>query len=121
MDVKAEELPHLHTSILPFLMMVLLSLSACISTAEEPPAVPDSTLVDVLVGLHLAEARAELRSEVPEGLRDSILARHQLDVERFETLMDYYVAHPDSYAVLYRKVLNHLSNERVGMHMPDRP
>ena len=105
-------------------LAVLLSLSACSSSTAEAPTVPDSMLVDVLVGLHLAEARAQLQGaqfqgEVPENMRDSILARYHLDADRFAAIMEYYVAHPDSYATLYRNVLNRLSNERATLTLPD--
>ena len=88
------------------------ALPACSSLTAEPPPVPDSTMVEVLVELHLAEARTELYGRLPEGLRDSALAKHGLTQREYKRAVDYYTDHPTSYADLYDTVLDRLSAER---------
>ena len=92
-----------------------LKLPACSSLTGEPPPVPDSTMVEVLIELHLAEARAELYGQLPEGLRDSALAKHGLTQREYERAVDYYTDHPVSYADLYDTVLDRLSAERYAL------
>ena len=94
----------------------LTVLPACSTlTGEEPPAT-DSTLVEVLVELNLAKARAEASGlpEPPPALRDSIFAHYGLSASDFQTAMDAYARHPNAYAELYTAVLDRIEAERYG-------
>lgn len=97
----------------PFLLMfIAIGLSACSSLISDVPPVADSTMVNVLVELHLANARTELQSDLVPALRDSILADNGLDTLRFRTALDYYVEHPEDYLKIYSSVLDQLSAEQ---------
>lgn len=100
-------------------LLLMLALPGCSPfTAEEPP-VADSTLVEVLIELHLAQGRAEVAEDpLPPAVRDSIFARHELDEDRFRSAMDYYASHPEEYVSLYDEVLNRLSAEQHGATRP---
>lgn len=104
--------------LLAALVVLSLSVPGCsIFTAEEPP-IPDSTMVDVLVGLHLAEARSEVDGPLPAGMRDSILSRHGLTPSDYEAAVAHYADHPETYSDIYDRVLDRLSAERHGLREP---
>lgn len=104
--------PATRARVLLVLTLLLSPLACSPFTAEEPP-VADSTLVEVLIELHLAQARTEAEeAPLPPAARDSIFARHEVDVDRFHAAMDYYARHPDAYLTLYDRVLNRLSAEQ---------
>ncbi len=91
---------------------LLLTLPACSAITSEAPPISDSTMVEVLIELHLTDARAELRYEAIPTVRDSILFKHGLDQQRFLDILDYYAEHPEEYAALYTTVLDRISDER---------
>lgn len=95
----------------PWFVIALLLAPACTVTSSEEPPVADSAFAEVLVDLHLLEARAELDHDLPPSLRDSVLARHGLTAARFEAAIDFYVDHPQAYTDLYSDVLNRLNAE----------
>ena len=95
-------------------VLSLAGLSACSVIAEPDPPVADSTLINVLIEFHLADARADLGYDLPPALRDSILAAYDLDSTAFEDAMAYYADRPDAYLALYNELLNHLSAERAA-------
>lgn len=102
-------------------LLLLLSLSACTQLLTEPPPVADSTMVEVLVELHLAEAMlASGTTPLPLSVRDSILQRHQLTESGYEEAVQYYTAHPEAYAALYEQVVNVLNEEQNRLlYQPD--
>ena len=93
-------------------VLFLLLLAACSDLASEAPPVPDSTMVDVLVVLHLAEQREALQADLSPALRDSVLARHGLDTATYADAIAFYAAHPERYAGLYEDVIERLETER---------
>ena len=95
----------------------LLALSACTALPTEAPPVADSTMVEVLLEMHLAQARAERYSDVSSELLHGILARHGLGKEQFDQAMRYYADHPQQYVGLYDDVLDRLHAERGGVEM----
>lgn len=96
------------------MFFIVLFLPACsVLTSDEPP-VADSTLVDVLIELHLAEARAELGYGPPPSVRDSIFAHYGLDEATFQEAITYYLDHPDAYAELYDAVLAQINDEQFA-------
>jgi len=92
---------------------VLLPLPACSSITSEEPPIADSTMVEVLIELHLADARLDLQLDRIPAVRDSILFKHGLDEPRFLQILDYYAEHPEEYTALYTTVLDRLSDERL--------
>jgi len=89
-------------------LALCVALVGCSSFAPEEPPVPDSTLVQVLVEMHLAEARRQVHGPIPPALRDSILMQHGLDNTRLDAAMDFYSARPVAYEALYDIVLDSL-------------
>ena len=81
----------------------------------------DSVFVEVLVQLHLADARvylAEGHQEHetepatlvrPSALRDSVLLSLEVDSTRYVETVAYYAAHPDEFVVRYNEVLERLN------------
>ena len=102
-----------------FLPALLLTLPACTALPTEAPPVADSTMVDVLLEMHLAQARAERYSDVSSELLRDILARHGLDEEQFDEAMRYYADHPQQYVSLYDDVLDRLNAERGSVEMEE--
>lgn len=105
---------------LVLLTLLLGALPACSSFAPEEPPVPDSTLVDVLVEMHLAEARRQLHGPIPPAMRDSILAHYGLDSTRLQATMDHYSKHPATYKQLYGMVLDSLKARDPASRTPYR-
>jgi hypothetical protein len=85
--------------------------TGCGDPAQAGPAVPDSTMIEVLVDLHLAAARLQLVPDAPTGLRDSVLALHGLDSTSFLRAMAWYEANPDAYVAVYGAVVDRLNAE----------
>lgn len=69
-------------------------------------------MVDILVELHLSQARQGLEYVPLPHARDSILARYGLDSAAYARLEDFYVAHPEALVDVYEQVLDRLSEER---------
>lgn len=92
----------------------LLLLPACRDQAptEALPPVADSTMIQVLIELHLAEARASILNTDQTSTRDSILLRYGVDRDAFEAAIDYYARNPDAYVKIYSEALDQLSDER---------
>ena len=59
--------------------LLFLLLPACGVLPSEVPPIKDETLIEVLVELHLLEARFEVHEDLPPSLRDSVLARYGVD------------------------------------------
>ena len=98
---------------LAYLLPALLILPGCSAITSEEPPIADSTMVEVLIELHLADARLDLQYEVVPAVRDSILFKHGLDEQRFLAILDYYADHPEEYSALYTTVLDRISDERL--------
>lgn len=95
------------------LLLGLLVLPACSAFTSDEPPLSDSTMVEVLIELHLVNARLDLQYDLPPAVRDSILFKYGLDAQRFEDLIAYYADHPEAYAALYTTMLDRLSDERL--------
>lgn len=93
---------------------LLLGMPACSAFSTDAPPVPDSTLVDVLVELHLAEGRAEITGTPVPAARDSILARYGVTPDAFDETVAYYADRPEAYLEVYDAVLDALSAERLA-------
>lgn len=72
-------------------------------------------MVDVLIELHLAVARAEVTQEIPVNIRDSILIAYDIDSTTYARAVAYYAEHPDKYAEIYSRVLDRLNSERIPL------
>ncbi len=92
--------------------LIVPCLTGCSVFSDAPAPIADSVMVEVLIDLHLATARADLYHDVPPTVRDSILARHALDTLQYHAALRYYSDHPEDYVALYNDVLNRLNEER---------
>lgn len=103
--------------IFPIAALLLIAGSAffgCspgMSDASSVP-VPDSTMVELLIELHLAEARKDILGSDETAIRDSILLQYDVSPEAFETAVQYYTENPDAYLNIYTRALDKLSDER---------
>ena len=95
-----------------YLLAFLLALPACTGLPTEAAPVADSTMVEVLLEMHLAQARAERYGDVSAQLLRDVLARHGLDEEQFDDALRYYADHPQQYVGVYDAVLDRLNAER---------
>ncbi len=95
------------------LVLGLLTLSACSAFTSDEPPISDSTLVEVLIELHLVSARLELQYDHQPAVRDSILFIYGLDAQRFQDIMAYYADHPEAYSAIYTTMLDRISAERL--------
>jgi hypothetical protein len=101
-------------SLLLILLTVAVWCTGCSAVTSDEPPVSDSTLVQVLLELHLASARAEVVRDVSPTLRDSILFHYGLDSTSFEAALSYYIDRPEEYKALYTKVLDQINEERFS-------
>ena len=105
---------HLHTFTPSYraALALLLALPACTDLPTEAPPVADSTMVEVLLEMHLAQARAERYGDVSGELLQDVLARHGLGRAEFDEALRYYADHPQQYVDVYDAVLDRLNAER---------
>lgn len=112
---------HMNRTRLLYVIPLVLSLNGsavlggCSAFEPGQASVPDSTLVEILVDLHIAGARERLGYEGPDGIRDSILVQHGVDEEAFRASLDYYVEDSRAYVILYREVLDRIVAEQSRM------
>jgi hypothetical protein len=78
---------------------------------ERPPRgiLQDSTLVEALVGVHLAAARASHTGEPIDSLRAAALARVGTDSVALHRALDAYSRRPEALVALYDRVLDRLA------------
>lgn len=95
--------------LLTVLLLTLAGSTACSTFSADDAPLPDTTFTQVLIGLHLSEARNAHVGAIPSGLRDSVLARHGVSRRDFETTLHYYSRHPDAFEGLYDTVLDSLN------------
>ena len=93
--------------------MLVFMLGGC-GSQEEPP-IADSTMVDLLIEFHLANARGETIGSYPPSLRDSIFARYGVDSTSYRLASKYYADHPERYGQVYSRVLDRLYLERLSL------
>lgn len=112
---------HLSSRTIPLLLscggmlLGLFILVGCSSFSKEAPPVPDSTFSRVLMEMHLREARATREPPLPPGIRDSILARYDLQPDEYEATLEHYSRHPQAFEDLYQKVIDSLRATRNTM------
>lgn len=90
---------------------LLIAAGGCAQDMRSRAPIPDSTMVDVLVELHLLEARMELAPSDSAAIlpsRDEIFRRHGIDSARFARTVDHYADRLDAYSRLYDRVTDRL-------------
>lgn len=101
--------PSLITAFLTTVLGLTL-LSGCSSFSSDEKPLPDSTFARMLTELHLAKARISVEKPVPDGFRDSLFARHEVDSTAFNATLDYYSQRPDAFQRLYSGVIDTLQS-----------
>ena len=96
------------------LALVAVFLVGCGTDSPSAPDLTDSLMVDVLVEVHLADARASQTGEPRDSLRAAALAAFGTDTVAFHDALDYYAHHPEAYQPLYDRALDRLLNEQRG-------
>ncbi len=98
------------------ILLLLTTLAACNEAAQKPSGMlPDEEMVEVLVALHLAEARADLllipRDSITpllEARYAEIFAEKNIDSAAFNRSFAYYERNPEQMDSLYQKVIDNL-------------
>lgn len=91
--------------------LIIFAFGGCGSESSRPIA--DSTMVDVLVEMHILNARIHTTDRPLVGARDSVFHRYGIDSTSFIQMMIYYAEHPDDYADVYGRVVDRLAVERA--------
>ncbi len=97
-----------------FLIASGLITSGCADkvTGTSPAPVPDSVMIELLIEMHLTEARIEMHNEPMLETRDSIFVQYGITPATFEAAMDYYTENPEAYLKIYTEALDKISDER---------
>ncbi len=93
-------------------LVLPLAAAAIVAGCSQRSAPERDLMVDVLVELHLSQARRGLEVAALPHAQDSILARYGLDSAAYARIEDYYVAHPEDLVEVYEEVVDRLSEER---------
>lgn len=96
----------------PTLCLGLLLWAGCDARGPSAPGLSDSLMVEVLVGTHLADARASRTGEPRDSLRAAALAEVGTDTVAFHRALDYYARHPATYQPLYERALDRLLSDQ---------
>lgn len=99
------------------LCAAFLAVAGCTGGGSKPIA--DSTMVDILVELHLLNARMQVTERPFVGARDSIFQGYGIDSTTYANALSYYVDHPAEYASIYGRVVDELTAERAPVNLPD--
>jgi hypothetical protein len=106
------------------MILFFLLLSACIQEEQAPRSVlPKEKMVDILVDIHIAEARAnriQLRSydsiqAYYKKLETDVYKKHQVDSAIYNKSFRYYMDHIKQMDEIYTAVVDSLNvREKVG-------
>ncbi|GAB5534765.1 MAG: hypothetical protein Rubg2KO_10140 [Rubricoccaceae bacterium] len=97
------------------MLATLLAASACTDPTEaSPPVAVDSTLVNALVDLHLADARGFIHEDPTraDSLRDLVYAQHELDSLQLNQRLANIALRPGAVAALMEAVESQLILEQ---------
>ncbi|MEM1128594.1 MAG: DUF4296 domain-containing protein [Bacteroidota bacterium] len=100
------------------LLATPLFLGGCSAFTADSPPLPDSTMVRLLIELHLADGRAQVEQDLTLALRDSIFLYYGVDRLDYEATLDYYADQPEAYVTLYEQVLDSLNAQRGSFNRP---
>jgi len=89
-------------------MLDFVVLTGCGANGSASPGIPDSLLVDVLVDVYSATARARLDGTNPDSARVEALAHFGLDTVSLNRTLHYFAENPDSAATVYQRALDSL-------------
>lgn len=107
---------------------MIVAVAACNQPTELPKGLlPEEQMVQVLVELHLAEARVELIQIPQDSIRPLLKQRYseiftqlEIDTAKFNSTFEYYEKHPKKMDLLYEKVVDNLV-EREATYRTNTP
>jgi hypothetical protein len=110
------------------MFVMIVAFGACNQPEEQPQVLlPEEQMVQVLVELHLAEARVELIQIPQDSIRPLLKQRYsdiftqlEIDTTAFNTTFEYYEQHPTEMDLLYEKVIDNLV-EREATYRTNTP
>jgi len=95
-------------------------LSCCPFSGEEPP-LPDRTFTQVLVEMHVHQARSKVDS-LPSRLHaDSLLHTYGVSRSDFRETLRYYSSRPEAFSSIYETVIDTLSAVDRRTHTTEPP
>lgn len=107
----------------PVAVLILLGCvvgtTGCGGGSKDGPPIPDSLLVDVLVDVYSATARAHLESLNADSARAEAVARFGLDTADLTRTLNYFAENPDSASKFYQGALDSLV--RIQRELRSRP
>jgi len=105
-------------------LITSMSMSGCGLDDEPPLPVADTTMVSVLLDLHLLRARSTYRDTVSsdafERQREAVLTRYGMDDTQLEAAIEAYIRRPDAYENVYGTVIDSLNAVRVTLSRAQR-
>jgi hypothetical protein len=97
--------------------LLLIPLAASCRPAGIPPGggpMTDSLFVELLIDLHVGNARAERWNDLPPAFLDSVLSAHRVARPAYEAAVTFYTAHPEAYLAVYDRAMDRLNEERFS-------
>lgn len=89
------------------------ALTACSSFSPQEPPLADTTLIDVLTELHLAQVRVDTYEDTTfVALRDSVFSHYGVSHTQFEHALKYYSKRPSAYVAIHEAVQDSLEAGR---------
>ena len=89
------------------------ALTACSSFSPEEPPLADSTFVDVLTELYLAQGRVTMYEDTTVvALRDSVFSHYGVSQTQFDQALRYYSERPSAYMTIHDAVQDSLEEGR---------
>lgn len=89
------------------------ALTACSSFSPQEPPIADTTFIDVLTELHLAQVRADIYDDsTVVALRDSVFSHYDISQTQFERALTYYSERPSTYISIHEAVQDSLEAGR---------
>jgi hypothetical protein len=89
------------------------ALTACSSFSPQEPPIADTTFVDMLTELHLAQVRVDIYDDTTlVALRDSVFSHYDVSQTQFERALKYYSERPSTYISIHEAVQDSLEAGR---------
>lgn len=108
-------------------IIVMLFMACATDSGKPKDMLTDEQMVDVLVELHLAEARMDLLQIPQDSVRPLLRERYteiftdqNLDTAKFNATFAYYERYPEQMDSLYQKVIDELV-EREALYRQNAP
>ncbi len=99
-----------------FIIIAFVILVSCGKADVKIPAyvIPADSLVDILVDIHTADAYLSIKRR-PNTIMEksefyaSVLKKHNIDKDRFDTTIRFYISNPGPYKLIYEEVIEEFS------------